>query len=279
MTTDVRFSIPVARWWAESTVLVLGGALLLLGMVPTWGLSLLHPQSFNGVDAYLKPLKFQASLGLYLLCLAWMRGYLTPDGRRGWLAAVWTSVVPTLAAWGEMLYILWRAARGEGSHFNVSSAEAGLAYSLMGVGAVLLVLASGVLAWLLQRQARAGLNAAWLASLRSGLWLTMLLGGLAGAHVSAQTGHLVSAAGGLPATDLGGWPLTGWSRHMGDLRVAHFFGIHAMQMLPLTGWWMVRHWPEAQALRAVRRTAWAYAAWTVATWVQAVAGWPLLFGL
>jgi hypothetical protein len=52
-----------------------------------------------------------------------------------------------------------------------------------------------------------------------------------------------------------------------------------MQMLPLAGWWMVRHWPEAQALRAVRRTAWAYAAWTVATWVQAVAGWPLLFGL
>lgn len=264
----------VVDWWAESRTLTLGGGLLLLSMLPTWVLSLLHPQTFNGVDAYLKPLKFQLSLGLYLLCLAWMRTYLSPRGRQRGMA-VFTSAVPTVAAYGEMLYILWRAAQGEGSHFNLTSAAASAAYGLMGIGALLLVFASGVLAWLLRRHAVADLNAAWLSSLRWGLWLTMILGGLVGMYLSSQPSHWIGVAG----SDAAGLPLTGWSRTGGDLRVAHFLGIHAMQMLPLAGWWFARRQPVQQALRVVRTAAAIYTALTIATFAQAVAGVPLFFGL
>jgi hypothetical protein len=262
-----------SRWWAESRTLTLGGGLLLLSMLPTWVLSLLHPQTFNGVDAYLKPLKFQLSLGLYLLCLAWMRSYLSARGRQRRMA-VFTSAVPTVAAYGEMLYILWRAAQGEGSHFNLASAASSAAYGLMGIGALLLVFASGVLAWLLRRHAVAGQNAAWLASVCWGLWLTMILGGAVGMYLSSQPSHWIGGVG----TDAAGLPLTGWSRTGGDLRVAHFLGIHAMQILPVMGWWLARRWPAHHALRAVRTTAAIYAALTIATFAQALAGVPLFFG-
>ncbi len=44
--------------------------------------------------------------------------------------------------------------------------------------------------------------------------------------MSQQAGHAVGAEGGQV-------PLFGWNRSGGDLRVAHFLGIHAEQAIPL----------------------------------------------
>jgi len=268
----------LAALMSHSRWLSAGGALMLLAMLPTFALSLLHRQQFNGIDAYDKPLKFQLSLGVYLLCLAWMRGYLTPAGRARHVAVL-TDVVPTVAAFGEVAYILWRASRGEASHFNIASPLASVLYGLMGVGALLLVAASGVLAWLLRRHALSGLNAAFLTSLRHGLWLTMILGGVAGIYLSGQTGHAVGAAPGAMTNDAFGLPLSGWSRTGGDLRVPHFLGIHAMQFLPLFGWAASRWWPEARGILWVHGAAVAYALLTALAFMQAAAGVPLMFGL
>ena len=220
----------LAAWMSHSRWLSVGGALMLLAMLPTFALSLLHRQQFNGIDAYDKPLKFQLSLGIYLLCLAWMRGYLTPAGRARRVALL-TDVVPTVAAFGEMAYILWRASRGEASHFNIATPLASALYGLMGVGALLLVAASGVLAWLLRRHASPGLNAAFLTSLRHGLWLTMILGGVAGIYLSGQTGHAVGAALGGVTNDAFGLPLSGWSRTGGRLARASLLR-HSCDAIP-----------------------------------------------
>ena len=62
---------------------------------------------------------------------------------------------------------------------------------------------------------------------------------LANAHV---TGRLpIAGAHTVGAPDGGrGLPVTGWSVDHGDLRIAHFLGMHGLQVLPLLAWWIAR---------------------------------------
>jgi hypothetical protein len=81
--------------------------------------------------------------------------------------------------------------------------------------------------------------------------------------------HTVGAPDGGP-----GIPGTGWSREHGDLRVPHFFGLHAMQFLPLLAWLWKPNRP-----RAIIAAGAAYAAFFLMALVQALAGRPFLGGL
>jgi hypothetical protein len=86
-------------------------------------------------------------------------------------------------------------------------------------------------------------------------------------HVAVVGAHTVGAPDGGA-----GIPVLHWSSRHGDLRVPHFFGLHAIQFVPLFAWLFRRR----RALTGVFAFAGTYAA-TVAllTW-QALAGRPLL---
>ena len=62
----------------------------------------------------------------------------------------------------------------------------------------------------------------------AGLVLTFVLTVVFAATMARNGGHFVPAG----ASDAGGLWAMGWSRTVGDLRVAHFFGTHAMQAIP-----------------------------------------------
>ena len=88
-------------------------------------------------------------------------------------------------------------------------------------------------------------------------------------HVMRSAGaHTVGAADGGP-----GLPGTGWSREHGDLRVPHFLGLHAVQIIPLLALLVGRRMASAaQRRRAVLVIAASYAMLFVILLAQALGG-------
>lgn len=224
-------------------------------------------RAFNGINVWIKPTKFALSLSLYLLTLAYF-AYLLPPGfmRRRWVQVYHGVVLFCIAA--EMVWIGGAAMFGVGSHFNTSSVLMGTIYGLMGVFAVTLTSATlvhGVTIWRHRQDRFARLVAA-------SLVLTFVLTVPTAGYLSSAPGHHVGEA----ISDAGGMWLMGWSREVGDLRVAHFFATHAMQIVPFVMaillWLAGARLPRGTGLALCA----GFAILTIATFLQAINGQPFL---
>ena len=90
--------------------------------------------------------------------------------------------------------------------------------------------------------------------------------------MSVVGAHTVGAPDGGP-----GLPGTGWSREHGDLRVPHFVGLHALQLLPLLALALGRRrWPEATRVRLTLAAAASYGSLFALLLWQALRGQPLV---
>lgn len=234
----------------------------------------LDDRLLNGISVWSKPLKFQASLAMMLLTLILLLPLIEARTRAG-LGVFLASLMAAITANGEDFYITLQAARGRASHFNDSTAFEATAYSLMGVGAALLVLSSLVIGVYILMRPRPGAPA----GLRLGGGWGLVLGSVAtlitafalgGGQIDGP-GHWV---GGIK-TDVGGLPLFGWSRIGGDLRVPHFFATHIMQALPILGLGLDRFTPRF-AKPGIALSAVVSIAVVIGTFVQAVQGRPFL---
>ena len=68
-----------------------------------------------------------------------------------------------------------------------------------------------------------------------------------------------------------GLPVTNWSTQYGDLRIAHFIGIHSLQVLPLFGYYISKTKKQTILFST------AYFLITSALFLQAMKGIPLFF--
>jgi hypothetical protein len=245
------------------------GVAMLLASIPTLALTLLDGRQLQGVSIWLKPFKFQLSTGVYLLTLALFMVWLPAAALRTKTAryVIWAAVLSGLF---EVGYITWQGSQGLASHYNLSSPFFANMYTLMGIGAVVLASASLMLGILIARSKDFGLPAALKLAVVLGLILTFVIGTGFGGYLSAQrAGHWVGGV----LSDSGGLPLVKWSRSGGDLRVAHFFGIHAMHFIPAFA--LALNLAGISQLRAVR-AVWIFAvAFTIfCTWtfIQALQG-------
>ena len=78
-------------------------------------------------------------------------------------------------------------------------------------------------------------------------------------------------------------PITGWSTEHGDLRIAHFVGLHGLQVIPLIGWWLFyragrgdRRFNESQRVQIVWTSALAYTGIVLLVAWQALRGQSLV---
>lgn len=277
MNASLQMGPLLQRLSADSPRFTPLALLLTLGMVPVLGALVLDERLFQGVNVWVKPLKFQFALAVYLLTLAWFARFAQAQTRqaRGWVlheqAVVWAITV-------EMLWIGGAAAHGTASHFNQSSLAMGAIYGFMGVAAILLTTASTTLAVAIHRNPQTGLSPLVKAGLVWGLGMTLPLTLVTAGTMSAQSGHLVGSAGsGVAASaySLPGLALMGWSRELGDLRVSHFFATHAMHVVPLAAWGWARLW-GGQRRWPILPIALAYGGFVVVTFVQGLMGRPFL---
>lgn len=251
-----------------------GVALLMMvtALVALIGL-LVDPRTVTGMPVWVKPLKFGLSTAVYAATLAWMCSYLTVQ-RRLTRAAAWvTSVLLVL----EIAWVDIQAARGVTSHFNNTTAADSTVFGLMGLIILIVWLAGVCICVALFREPFA--DRAWGWSLRLGLAISLAgaaAGGAmlgpnsaqmkelrAGRHVEAVGAHTVGAPDGGP-----GVPMLGWSTEHGDLRVPHFFGMHAAQVLPLLAWLFRRR----TGMRSVFVMAAGYLTFTLILAEQAATG-------
>lgn len=250
--------------------LLFGAAIVfLLAMLPTAVAFVLDARTVNDIDAWSKPLKFQFSIALYLGTLAWLFGALAPAAR-GSRFLRWFAAVSVVLLTYEIVYMMLQSARGVGSHFNTATPLEGLLFTLMGVAALVFTAFPVALGIAIARNPVPGIAPAFRLAVVLGLLLTTILGIATGGALGMNGGHWVGA----PASDAGGLPVLGWSRSGGDLRVAHFFALHALQVLPLAGWFIARRKPAATG--AVWIMSAAFAAFTAYVLAEALLGRPFL---
>jgi hypothetical protein len=231
------------------------------------GLLLLDHRLVTGALVWLKPLKFAVAGWLFVWTLAWLLVGLPaaaqPAGAYiGWGVALCITV--------ETAIIFGQAARGQASHYNTSSGVNTLLFSAMGIFIVLNTLFSLWAVYVVWHYPLPG-SAGYGWGVRLGLPLS-IAGALVGGYMIRHLGHTVGAPDGGP-----GLPGLGWSTRAGDVRIAHFLGLHALQVVPALGWALGR-WQPAKAPALTWVGAAFYALAVAALLAQALAGQPLWRG-
>ncbi|GAA1941913.1 hypothetical protein GCM10009837_79980 [Streptomyces durmitorensis] len=242
----------------------------------------------TGSPIWFKPFKFSVSFIAYGLSLAWMLSLLDRGHRAGW----WAGTVVAVSSLAEMVIITGQVVRGKRSHFNHQTPFDEALFNAMAVTVVILWLGTLLIAILLLRARIADRASAW--AMRCGIAIA-LAGAAVGFLMTQPTpdqergsssivgAHSVGVPDGGPSM-----PLTGWSTTGGDLRIPHFVGMHALQLLPLLLMVLTtlaarprpgrphRIGDERTRLRIVLVASGAYAAFfALVTW-QALRGQPLL---
>jgi hypothetical protein len=272
------------RSWSSSKQLSVLTLLSLLTAAACVALSQVDARQLAGASVWLKPFKFGLSIAIASFTVALLLPVITlPERARGRIVALFAWLTGL-----ELVIITGQAARGVPSHFNNATWLDRALFSVMGVAIAIVTIAMArlaVYAWRTQFS-----HAALGSGVRLGIVLMVLGSSVAFIMPQPTAAQLESMKSGATTLTIGshtvgatddsgaGMPLTRWSTAGGDLRVPHFIGLHALQLMPLIGLVLGRRFRDRPALAVAltRHAGFAYFGVVLTTLVQALRGQPVL---
>ncbi|MGW4484541.1 hypothetical protein ACWEOE_11940 [Amycolatopsis sp. NPDC004368] len=249
-------------------LVVLAGAMAVLLVVSAAGL-VFDDRTLVNAPLWAKPFKFAVSVGMYALTLAWLLTLVRRGRRVGW----WLGTAFAVGIGADMALLVWQVVgRGRALHFNHATPDDLSINNFVATGAFTAwsATAAVVVLLLFQKLPDRALSSAlrWGTALAAvGMGSALLMFSPTpqqravmseGVRPPTVGGHTVGLADGGP-----GLPVLGWSTAGGDLRIPHFVGIHAIQVLPLIALALValaRRYPVLLSDLVRRRLVWTAAA-------------------
>jgi hypothetical protein len=218
-------------------------------LVCSTGLAVDH-RLINGELGWIKPCKFSISFFVYGISMIWFSTFLKRHAHVFRIA----STAAFIGAAVELAAIILQVVRGTTSHFNTGTIFDHVIFIVVKAAIIPVALAVLVSFILLLRQK--DLPQVLDSALHWGVFLTMV--GCVPAVLMVMPdplqdaitnyrqfhGHTIGFTEGGP-----GLPWLGWSTVAGDLRIAHFVGIHALQVLPILGLWIITYLPRLSVPR------------------------------
>jgi hypothetical protein len=228
------------RAWALNAPLTLLGLLMIGTLLAALVGLVVDQQVITGAPAWLKPAKFAVSVTIYSFTFVYLLQFV--QGRRRLVAFVANATAFALLV--EMVIIVGQVIRGTTSHFNYTTpldsalwmtmaGFIGLAWTMALILGVLLLfqrMPDPVWAWALRLSVLLSLVGMGVAFLMTSPTAAQLAGARAGKGLPIIGAHGVGVADGGP-----GLPFLGWSTIGGDLRIPHFVGLHALQVMLILG--------------------------------------------
>lgn len=216
---------------------------------------LTNTQVYN-VSAWYKPFKFAFSTFLYAWAMAWYCAYLPSFN----ISFFNWSIIILLGF--EIVYIAIQAGRGQLSHYNMTTPFYGAMYSMMALAATLVTIYTAYIGILFFINDFPNLPNYYMWAIRFGIFIFVIFS-FEGFVMGSRLTHTIGGADGGE-----GLPILNWSTKYGDPRIAHFIGMHALQVLPILSFYAFRN------LRMTLVVSVLYGFLAIFTLVQALQGKP-----
>lgn len=205
------------KWPKNKLLMNLALFHLILSIFSIIGL-ILDSRLVDGFNPWWKVLRFDLSISIYLITMIWILQFYKDKFR---LTASYLISVSMII---ETILITMQAMRGIKSHFNVSTALDSIIFSTMGIA---ILLNTVILIWAYMKSLKKNFikDSLTATTVRLGL-LSLILGSAVGGYMSKILSHTVGGVDEGPGMNFLNWSITG-----GDLRIAHFCGLHGIQIL------------------------------------------------
>jgi hypothetical protein len=241
------------------------GALHLFLAIFLLGYSFFYDEQVLGINAMYKPIKFALSIWVYSWTVALFLNLL--DNQKKVKAYSWVAVIVMCF---EQWAITSQALRGHLSHFNKTDTYGIIIFSIMGVFILTITLWTAYIVYLFIKQKEFATSPTIVLSIKIGL-IYFVVFSLLGGYISSMPGHTVGANDG----GKGLWFIN-WSKFFGDLRVAHFFGIHSLQVIPFFGYIVSKYFSQNIGVEYVKIFSIIYFLFVLNTLIEALSAVPFI---